>query len=181
MKAGGFGFPHRRGSAWFGIYRVRLMDSMNLPQDFVDLLAEFERTNVRVLVIGGYAVGVHGRPRATKDLDLLVEPQSEEVRERACAALDAFGAPARVVEDLRHADASQVVWFGAPPLRVDLFLSMGNLDFDQAWRQRFDVRSGNIVVHVLGLQDLLAVKRSAARPQDIADIRVLTRLNPQRK
>lgn len=180
MKAGGFASPRPRGSAWFGTYRARVMASMNLPHDFADLLAEFERTNIRVLVIGGYAVGVHGRPRATRDLDLLLEPLTNDVRERACAALDAFGVPAQVVEALRHAGSSQIVWFGAPPLRVDLFLRIEELDFEQAWQRRFDVQSGGIVVHVLGLQDLLDIKRVAARPQDIADIRALTRLNPSK-
>jgi hypothetical protein len=47
MKAGGFACHHRRGSAWFGTYRARVMDSMDLPQDFTDLLAEFERTSAR--------------------------------------------------------------------------------------------------------------------------------------
>ena len=54
-----------------------------LPPDFVDLLTEFAASEVRYLVIGGYAVGFHDRPRATKDLDLLVGGDTENVRELA--------------------------------------------------------------------------------------------------
>ena len=148
---------------------------MNLPQDFEDLLAEFDRSNVRVLVIGGYAVGAHGRPRATKDLDLFLEPLNTEVRERACAALAAFGAPAPVVEAFRKAEPSQVVWFGTPPLRVDLLSTVGGLDFEKAWQRRFDIQSSESLVHVVGLDDLLELKRVSGRPQDLADIRALSR------
>lgn len=151
---------------------------MNLPQDFLDLLAEFARSNVRVLVIGGYAVGAHGRPRATKDLDLFLEPLSKDVRDRACAALAVFGAPPHVVESLRSADPSQVVWFGTPPLRIDLLSNVGGLDFEMVWQRRLELKSGEVVIHVVGLDDLLALKRIAGRPQDLADIRALSPLNP---
>jgi hypothetical protein len=150
---------------------------MNLPQDFADLLAEFAHSNVRVLVIGGYAVGAHGRPRATKDLDLFLEPLNEGVRMRACSALTAFGAPPHVVEALRNANPSEVVWFGAPPLRVDLLVNVGGLDFEPAWQRRFDLKQDEIVIHVVGLDDLLNLKKIAGRPQDLADIRALAPLN----
>ena len=62
-----------------------------LPPDFVDLLAAFADAEVRYLVIGGYAVGYHNRPRATKDLDLLLADDPDNI-EQACRALSAFGA-----------------------------------------------------------------------------------------
>lgn len=173
MRAGG-GDCHRwTGWVSFGSCLARATVSMNLPQDFLDLLAEFARFDVRVLVIGGYAVGAHGRPRATKDLDLFLEPLDGPVRDRACAALAAFGAPSLVVDALRNAEPSQVVWFGAPPLRVDLLCSVGGLDFELAWQRRFDVTHGEVVIHVVGIDDLLALKQTAGRPQDLADVRVL--------
>jgi predicted nucleotidyltransferase len=157
------------------------MVSMNLPQDFVDLLAEFAHFKVRVLVIGGYAVGAHGRPRATKDLDLFLEPLSEDVGERACSALIAFGARPHVVDALKNATPSDVVWFGAPPLRVDLLANVGGLDFEQAWQRRLDLKQDEIVIHVVGLDDLLALKKISGRPQDLADIRALARPNTSAK
>jgi hypothetical protein len=90
-----------------------------LPADFVDLLAAFADADVRYLVIGGYAVGFHDRPRATKDLDLLLADDPDNV-ERACRALGAFGATPATIEALRHSDNDEVVWFGVPPVRVDL-------------------------------------------------------------
>jgi hypothetical protein len=78
-----------------------------LPQDFVDLLTEFAAFEVRYLVIGGYAVGFHDRPRATKDLDLLVEADPQNVRQ-ACEALAAFGAPVAIIDAFRNAASDEV-------------------------------------------------------------------------
>jgi hypothetical protein len=63
-----------------------------MNQDFLDLLRAFIDRDVRFLVVGAYALGVHGRPRATGDLDVWVEPTRENAV-RIMAALDAFGAP----------------------------------------------------------------------------------------
>jgi hypothetical protein len=61
----------------------------NLPLDFVDLLAAFGSAEVHYLIIGGYAVGYHDRPRTTKDLDILLDPAPENIR-RACNFADAW-------------------------------------------------------------------------------------------
>jgi len=58
---------------------------LRLPADFVDLLTEFERASVRYVVLGGYAVGFHDRPRTTQDLDLLIDPSERNI-ERATVA-----------------------------------------------------------------------------------------------
>lgn len=65
---------------------------MDLHPDFRDLLAEFAREKVSYAVVGGYAVGHHAKPRATKDLDLLVSPSGDNL-ERVGRALEQFGAP----------------------------------------------------------------------------------------
>jgi hypothetical protein len=61
-------------------------------QDFVDLLRAFSDHRVRFLIVGAYALGVHGRPRATGDLDVWIEPTPDNA-ERVMSALRTFGAP----------------------------------------------------------------------------------------
>ena len=63
-----------------------------MNQDFVDLLRAFVDHNVRFLIVGAYALGVHGRPRATGDLDVWVEPAPDNAA-RVMQALKQFGAP----------------------------------------------------------------------------------------
>lgn len=84
------------------------MPKMDLPRAFEDLLAAFAAANVRYLLTGGYAVGVHDRPRTTKDLDLLLDATPENIH-RACTALADFGAPESIVSDLRTAAKDEIV------------------------------------------------------------------------
>lgn len=145
-----------------------------LPPDFVDLFSAFASADVRYLVIGGYAVGFHDRPRATKDLDLLLAGDLENVQ-RACHALDAFGAGPGTVEGLRHAAADDVVWFGVPPVRVDLLKSVPGIEFDDAYARHSRMEVGTFTVPVVGIDDLIAMKKAADRDQDRADVRRLER------
>jgi hypothetical protein len=92
---------------------------MDLHPDFRDLLVEFVRCGVNFALIGGYAVGVHAKPRATKDLDLLVAGARDNL-ERVAAALASFGAPATVVAAARNLAPTEVLYFGTPPLRIDV-------------------------------------------------------------
>jgi hypothetical protein len=102
------------------------------------MLAAFGDARVRYLIVGGHAVGVHARPRATKDLDLWLEAEPENVR-RACGALRTFGVPASIVEELRAATPDEIVWLGRAPARVDLLLRLPGVEFAVAWPRRVDV------------------------------------------
>lgn len=92
---------------------------MDLHPDFRDLLEEFVHCGVRFVLIGGYAVGIHAKPRATKDLDLLVSGEGDNLK-RVARALTAFGAPAHVVVAAENMALTEVVYLGAPPVRIDI-------------------------------------------------------------
>jgi len=146
-----------------------------LPADFVDLLTEFAAADVRYLVIGGYAVGFHDRPRATKDLDLLIAGDEGNVA-RACKALAAFGAPQAIVEGLRAAAHDEVLWFGVPPARIDLLKSANGVEFEAAYRRHSTMQAGSLTITVAGLEDLIAMKIAADRDQDRVDVKRLDRI-----
>jgi hypothetical protein len=144
--------------------------------DFLDLLACLQGRNARFLVVGGYAVAAHGHVRATKDLDLWVEPSETNAR-LVLAALSDFGAPVGdlVVRDL--ATPHYGFMMGRPPRRIDVLTSIDGVDFDEAWSRRvcFAVAASQDAPF-LSLHDLLANKRAAGRPQDLADLAALARL-----
>jgi predicted nucleotidyltransferase len=148
---------------------------LGLPTDFVDLLTELERSGVRYVVLGGYAVGFHDRPRTTKDLDLLIDSTPRNV-ERAAQALSAFGAPRSVLQAFRAAADDEVVWMGVPPVRIDLLRTADGIEFRSCYPRRQRVRVGALEVSVIGLDDLIANKRAADRPQDRADVLRLLRV-----
>lgn len=141
---------------------------MELFVDFADLLAAFGQHGVRYLLIGGYAIALHGRPRYTKDLDLWLQSSPDNLT-RAIAALEDFGAPESVIDDLRASSPSDVVWFGVPPVRVDLLQRIGAFEFDDVWPGRATMELAGVQVEVIGLAQLIAVKRDAGRPLDLID------------
>lgn len=138
------------------------------------MLTAFGDARVRYLIVGGHAVGVHARPRTTKDLDLWLDATGENVA-RACAALRAFGVPEPIVEDLRSASPDEIVWMGRAPARVDLLLAMPGVEFRDAWTRRVDLDLDGLRVHVIGRDDLIANKRAVGRPQDRRDVRAIER------
>jgi hypothetical protein len=153
-------------------------DGPNLPLDFVDLLAAFGRAKVRYLIIGGYAVGYHDRPRTTKDLDILLDPTPENIR-RACGALLEFGAHIDVVAHLEAAIADEVVWMGHPPVRVDFLKDAPGIDFEEAWTRRVADTWNGAPALVISRHDLIRSKRAAGREQDLIDVRNLERARPR--
>ena len=148
---------------------------MDLHPDFRDLLVEFGHFGVRYALLGGYAVGYHAKPRATKDLDLLVSGASDNLA-RVASALMAFGAPGNVVESARTMNESEIVHFGVPPVRVDILRSADGIETEGALARAEIVVLGELSVRVLAIDDLIANKRAAGRPQDLADAAVLERV-----
>jgi hypothetical protein len=142
---------------------------MNLPPDFRDLLAEFVREGVEHAVIGGYAFAYHAEPRATKDLDLLIEG-SQENRDRAARALGRYGAPAQVVAAVRALGEQEVAYFGEAPLRVDILREVDGVDTKAVLRNAVTTTWDDVAVRVIALDDLIANKQAAGRAQDLADV-----------
>lgn len=153
---------------------------MRLPTDFVDLLAEFGNADVRYLIIGGYAVGFHDRPRTTKDLDVLLDAEPANV-ERAAQALVAFGAPESVASDLVSATMDEIVWFGTPPARIDLLKSAPGVEFGPAYERRIEQDWSGAIARIISLEDLIVSKRAAARDQDLVDAKNLERSRAVKK
>lgn len=147
---------------------------MLFPRDLLVLLSAFEKGAVRYLVIGGHAVGLHARPRSTKDLDLWLDPSPANIT-RACTALTTFGVPRSIVEALRSARPDEIVWMGRIPARVDLLLAIPGAEFAPSWRRRLQIELEGVSVSVIGREDLLANKRAVGRPQDLRDVRAIER------
>jgi hypothetical protein len=153
---------------------------MKLPRDFKELLEEFAREGVEHVVIGGYAFAFHVEPRATKDLDILLEGSSEN-RERAAIALARYGAPPNVVEATRSLGETEVVYLGRPPLRVDLLRTLDGVAAADALRNAVSAVWEGTPIRVIALDDLISNKRAAARPQDLADLVKLERVRAKRR
>ena len=152
---------------------------MDLPPDFSDLLAEFAREGVEFVVVGGYAVAFHARPRATKDIDLVIRGSTENL-ERVARALARFGAPRNVVDAARTLGDDQILYLGQPPLRIDLLRSIDGVGIETLFANAVTTSWNGNVVSIISIDDLIANKRAANRPQDQLDVRLLERVRARR-
>jgi len=148
---------------------------MKLPGDFKELLEEFAREGVEHVVIGGYAFAFHAEPRATKDLDILLEGSAENL-DRAARALARYGAPPNVVDATRTLAETDVAYLGRPPLRVDLLRAIDGVSAADVLRNAVSATWDGTPIRVISLGDLIANKRAAGRAQDLADVARLERV-----
>jgi hypothetical protein len=144
------------------------LDGLN--EDFRDLLVLLADHGVDFVIVGAYALGFHGAPRASGDIDLLVRP-SQQNAERALQALTEFGAPlsSHGVTPADLARPGTVYQLGVAPRRIDILTQISGVEFDEAWESRVPSTVEDRVVHFIGREAYLKNKDAAGRPKDIAD------------
>jgi hypothetical protein len=141
---------------------------MKLDRDFKEFIECLNAHDVNYMVVGGYAVGVHGLPRATKDLDVWVLANRANA-DGVVAALDDFGFSGLglTVADFCRDDV--VVQLGYPPVRIDILTSIDGVDFLDAYPDRVEASVDGLRIAFIGREHLIANKRAAGRSQDLAD------------
>jgi hypothetical protein len=144
----------------------------NLNPHFLEFSKLLNAHEVRYLLIGGYAVGYHGWPRNTKDIDFWIasDPGNQA---RVISALREFAFPELGDDVLAETDA--MVRFGVPPFRIELLKQIRGVTFEEAWLRRQIWQDGDISIPVIGYEDLLANKVATGRPSDLADVSKLRR------
>ena len=149
-----------------------------------EIFKSLDDAEVRYLVVGGVAVVLHGYPRFTADLDLVLE-LTQANASAAIAALQTLGyrprAPVRAKDfandDIRATWREEKgltvfsLWSpNHPATEVDLFVEEP-FDFSEAWSRRLDaLLEDGTTVHVVGIDDLRALKQRVGRPKDLDDI-----------
>ncbi len=139
------------------------------PNEWSEFIGLLCAHRVRFLIVGAHALAVIGRIRATKDLDLLVEPTRVNAK-RLCAALADFGFTALADRAEEFAREERMATLGREPLRIDIMTSITGVSFARAWRGRVKAKLGGFEIGVLGREEFLANKRATARPHDLADV-----------
>jgi hypothetical protein len=140
--------------------------------DWIELLRGLNGASVNYLVVGAHALGAHGAPRATGDLDIWIE-RSEKNAVRVYRALAEFGAP---LGDLSASDLQSddlILAIGAHPLRIDIITEIDGVIFEEAWQRRIEGSLMGVPVAFIGRDDFIRNKRASGRPKDIADVAAL--------
>ena len=145
------------------------MAQIQLPEDFKELLNLLNANRVKYLLVGGYAVGIHGYVRATGDIDIWIN-KSEENSLKICQALKQFGFDISKEERKRLLNDDQILRMGITPLRAKIMTSISGVDFADCWPSKLIVKIDGIEIPVLALDDLLTNKKASGRHKDLADI-----------
>lgn len=148
---------------------------MSYP-DFEEFIESLNVQRVRYLIVGAYAVGFHARPRATKDIDVLVDPTVANAGRVRRALGEFLGAKTPGITIAKLTNPRTLIVLGVPPVRIDVLTSILGVRFGGAWRRRVDGRFGAVAAHYLSLEDLIDAKRASGRLQDLADLEVLARV-----
>jgi hypothetical protein len=148
------------------------MASIELPRDFKEFLRLLNENRVEYLLTGGYAVGYHGYPRATGDMDIWVNPTRENAA-RIVRVLIAFGFSPDAVSAEPFLKPHQIVRMGVPPVRIELLTTLSGVDFQPCYARRVVDTVDEVEVQILSLNDLKANKQAARRPRDHADLESL--------
>jgi hypothetical protein len=139
-------------------------------KEFIQLLNEYE---VHYLVIGGYAVALHGHPRYTKDLDIWVEMELNNAK-RLMDALTVFGFGSVGLTQEDFLSSDQVIQLGYPPNRIDLVTTPDGVNFENCYQSKIEVEIDEIKVNFIDLENLKINKKASGRLQDLADLEKLS-------
>ena len=148
------------------------LDKLN--PDFRDLLAALVAEGVEFVIVGAYALALHGVPRFTGDLDVFVRPSAENAA-RLWRALLRFGAPVQAAGVTQHDfETPGVVYqIGLPPSRIDLLTEISGLTFDEVWATRESAALDGSPIPFIGRDAFVRNKVASGRPKDLIDARRL--------
>jgi hypothetical protein len=150
------------------------MVKITLQPDFREFLSLLIRHEVRFLVVGGYAVGVHGYPRFTGDLDIFVAVSPENAA-KLVRAFREFGFDLPGLSEEPFLEARRLVEIGVEPTKIQVMTSISGTTFDDAWASHVEVETGGTRVPFIGYEELLRNKRATGRSKDAVDAEHLER------
>lgn len=145
---------------------------LEIHRDFKECIELLLSHEVEFVVIGGYAVAAHGRPRYTGDIDFFAR-KSEKNADRIVAALHQFFGPLPEIKKENFLDDDRMSQFGLEPLRIDFLVHIKGVDFETVWKNRVMITHAGIDIPFISLDDLLKNKKATARSKDLIDLGLL--------
>ena len=144
-------------------------------RDYRDMIECLQRESVEFMLVGGYAVALHGWPRMTFDIDfwIMANPQNAAAVMRA---LKAFGAPLMDLKEEDFHKPGMVFQIGTEPQRIDILSAISGVAYEDADSRAVRMEVDGLSLKVIALDDLIANKRASGRPKDIADAMTLEKM-----
>jgi hypothetical protein len=145
------------------------MAQIELHPDFKDFLRLLNSNDVNYLVVGGYAVGYYGYPRATGDMDIWIAVDEVNAAKTAQTLRD-FGMPENeTISDL-FIEKDKIIRMGIPPVRIEVITGASGIKFEECYLRREIIEIDNILVNFISLEDLKTNKQACGRYKDLEDL-----------
>jgi hypothetical protein len=145
---------------------------MDISQDFKEFIQLLNAHKIDYLVVGGYAVAIHGFPRTTGDIDFWIKPEKENAERIVKALIEfGFGSVDIRVDDFIKQDS--VVQLGFPPNRIDIMTSVSGLEFDECFTNKKEIEFEGEKINFISLHHLRLNKKSTGRDKDNLDLKNL--------
>ncbi len=147
---------------------------MKAEKDFEEFLKSLNRHKVKYLIVGSFAVAFYAKPRYTKDMDILIDPDPENGK-RIVKALAEFGFGSLNLTERDFCKKGNIIQLGYEPVRIDMLTSLEGCGFKRVWGNKEAGRYGRQKVFFIGLEDLIRSKQRSSRRMDKIDLEILLR------
>lgn len=147
-----------------------------LNEDYKEMLQILLKNNVKFLVVGAYAMGACGYPRATGDIDLWVEASSANSKS-IYKSLKDFGAPLSEIDEDTFNAQGLIFQIGVAPRRIDIITKIDGVVFSDAYNNKQEIELDGLKIPFLSKSDIIKNKKAAARDKDLIDIKYLNNEN----
>ena len=141
----------------------------NLPQDFKEFLTLLNKHEVEYLLVGGYAVALHGYPRYTGDIDFWIN-NSEPNAEKIITVLKEFGFDLPELSKDMFLEPNRMTRMGNEPVKIEILNSISGLSYDEGQSGALTILFDGIKIPVIGLKELRKNKKASGRAKDLADL-----------
>lgn len=141
---------------------------MVLPPDFKEFLKLLNDKNIKYLLIGGYAVGYHGYPRATNDMDIWIAINPKTAKQMV-AALKEFGFDTSLLSEELFLKENSIVRMGIAPIRIKILTTISGVNFEECFKQRLVDEIDGVKINIIGLKQLKINKKASGRHKDLDD------------
>ena len=145
------------------------MAEQTLPEDFKEFLKLLNEAEVQYLLIGGYAVGDHGYPRATADMDIWVAIAPDNAG-KLVDVFKRFGMTDPNVTPALFQERGKIIRMGVPPMRIEVLTEIDGVDFDECYAARVTADIDGQTVPLISREHLLRNKRASGRHKDLDDL-----------
>jgi hypothetical protein len=143
---------------------------MELNRDFAEFLELLNKHQVEYMVVGGYALAFHGKPRQTGDLDIWIDKVKGNAA-KMMSVIEEFGSGSLGIKEKDFLKKDSIVQLGYPPVRIDILNAIDGVKFKEAVAGRLTEKIAGVLIPFIGKVDFVKNKKAAGRSQDLSDIK----------